>query len=171
MQHLEFSNLVHFWVLLNVNRCVFSPSVLLQVLTLCLSIRFFCYVLFLAIFYFKIVLFPRHPVVGMFSCNLPLFASRIFFSLFWDVLFCQYCFILFWNLFSLPSFARNFWFISPSWIVCFTCVAFSFLSPYVLAFFLCLIIFACCRRFLIIITVPSEFLPPVLDSSLSLKSE
>ena len=55
-----------FLVLLWVNRCVFSPSVLLRVL-LSLSIRLFCYVLFVPIFCSKIVLFPCHPVVGAFN--------------------------------------------------------------------------------------------------------
>ena len=66
---LAFSNLVLFWVLLWMNQWVFSPSVFLQVLqTLfqwALSIRLFCYVLFVPIFCSKIVLFPCHPVGGI----------------------------------------------------------------------------------------------------------
>ena len=69
-------------VLFRVNRCIFSPSVFLQVLlTLflcCLFIRFFSYVVLVAIFCSKIVLFPLHPVVGKTLCHLPLLVGRIF---------------------------------------------------------------------------------------------
>ena len=51
------------------------------------------------------------------------------FSLFWNVLFCLYCFILSQYLFSLPSFASSFWFISSSCFICFTCVAFFYSCP------------------------------------------
>ena len=84
----------------------------------------------------------------MSSCILDLLASRIF-SLFWNVFFCLYRFILSRYLFSLSSFASTFWFISSSCIVYFACyVAFLFSSKHIPAFFLCLIIFTCCRRFL-----------------------
>ena len=42
-----------------------------------------------------------------------------FLSLFWNVLFCLYCFTLCRYLFSLPSFARTFWYISSSCTVFF----------------------------------------------------
>ena len=77
-----------------------------------------------AIFCPQIALFPYHPVVGLSSCNLFLLEDRIFF----------HCFG------------------SSNCIVCFTYVAYSFLSQHVLEFFLCLIIFTCCRRFLICIS-------------------
>ena len=98
----------------------------------------FCSVFSVAIFGSKFDWFPCHPVV-MSSRTITLLASRIF-SLFWNVQFCQNCFPLSRNLFSLPFFARTFWFISFSCIVCFTRVAFSFLPQHVPAFFLGLII-------------------------------
>ena len=70
-----------------------------------------------------------------------------FLSLFWNVLFCLYCFTLCWYLFNLPSFANTFWFISSNCIVIFSSVAFSFLSLHVPAPFLCFIILVCLRRF------------------------
>ena len=70
-------------VLLWVNRCVFSPSVLLRVLlTLfqcCLSIRPFCYVLLVVIFCSKIVLLSLQLVFGIFlSHPPPVQVGRIF---------------------------------------------------------------------------------------------
>ena len=74
----------------------------------------------------------------------PLVAGRIFFPLFWDVPFCLYYLILFWYLFSLPSFASTFRFISSSCIVCsICCVAFFFSCCQVPLFYLILISFAC----------------------------
>ena len=61
--------------------------------------------------------------------------QEIFFSLFWNVLFCLYSFILSRYLFSHPFFASIFWFISSSFIVCFTRVAFFFFSKHVPSFF------------------------------------
>ena len=75
-----------------------------------------------------------------------------FFSLFWDIPFCLYCFILSRCLFSLPSFARTFWFISSSCIVYFNCVAFLFSPQHIPPFFLSLIIFVRGRKFLISIS-------------------
>ena len=71
-----------------------------------------------------------------------------FLLLFWNVLLCLYYFTLCRYLFNLPSFTTPFWFISSSCIVNFSCVAVSFLSLSVSAFFLCFIILACFRRFL-----------------------
>ena len=106
----------------------------------------FWYVLFVPICCSKIVLFPCHPAFGKSSCILPLPAGRIFLSLFWNVLFYLYYFILSWYLFSLSFFTSTFWFVSSSFIVCFnSCIAFLFSSPHIPAFFLCLLIFDCCR--------------------------
>ena len=71
-----------------------------------------------------------------------------FLSWFWNVLFL-YCFTLYRYLFNLPSFASTFWFISSSCYFFLCC--FSLLSR-VSAFFLCFIIFACFRRFLICVS-------------------
>ena len=74
--------LVLFWV----NQYVSSPSVILRVLlTLfrcCLINWIFCFVLFVAIFCSRIVLFSCHPVIGMSSCNLPLTCCLNFFRCF-----------------------------------------------------------------------------------------
>ena len=77
--------------------------------------------------------------------------SRIFsFFLLWNVLFCLYCFVLSQYRFSFLSFACSFWFISSSCIVCVNCcVAIVFSFQHLSAFYLCLSIFACRRRFLI----------------------
>ena len=48
-----------------------------------------------------------------------------------------YGFILCRYLFSFPSFASTFWFISTSCIICFTSVTFFFLSQHIPAFYLC----------------------------------
>ena len=112
-----------FWV----NQCVFSLSVLHQVLpTLspcCLSVRLFCYVRLVAIFFSKIVQIVLHLFVGMFYCNLRQPVGRIFFRCFG--MLCFVC-IVCWCLFNLPSYVRTFWFISPSRIVIFSCVGLSF---------------------------------------------
>ena len=111
------------WELLRENGCVFSLAVLLRVLLILFPMLLihssFYHVLFFAIFYSQIVLFPY-----LFSCwyvflLYSLLASRIF-PLFWNVLFFLYCFILSWYHFSLLSFDSTFWFISSSWIVSFT---------------------------------------------------
>ena len=67
----------------------FGPSSLLPC---CLSIRLFCYVLLVAIFYSDIVWFLLHPVVRMFWCNLPQLVDRISFRCFGVSRFV--CFIL-----------------------------------------------------------------------------
>ena len=119
---LAFSNLVLFRVLPWVNRIVFSRSIILRVLLFShiaypigFSVTIFCS---------QIILFLYHPVVGMSGCAYPLLADRIFFAVL-ECRFVLYCFILY--LFSHPSFASIFKFISSCCIVCFTCwVAFSF---------------------------------------------
>ena len=129
-----------FWVLFRVNRCVFLPLVLLRVLLFSHDpILLFDHVLFVPIFFTNLFCFL---IFGMSTCRI--------FSLFWYVLFCLYCFTLSHYVLNLPSFVSSFRFISLSCFVCFTCVAFSFLSQHVPAFFLWFIIFACCRFFICI---------------------
>ena len=117
-------------MLLWVNRDVFSPSVFLRDL-FTLFPRVFIHSAFLLFslcshILFRNCLFPFYPVVGMCSCILPLFVGRIFFRCFGIKLFCLYCCITSLYL-SLLSFASTFCFISLSYIVCFTCDAFSFI--------------------------------------------
>ena len=69
-----------------------------------------------------------------------------------NVLFCLECVILSRYLFSLPYFACTFWLIFSSCNFCFTYVAFFFSSQHILAFSLCLIIFACCHKLLICVS-------------------
>ena len=158
---LVFSNLI-FFVSFLVNLCAFPLSVLLLTFLLCyLSIQLFCYVLLVAIFYSKIVQLLLDPVVNMFSCHLPQLVGRIFLCCFW--MSCFVCIVLPIVVFflNLPSFASTFWFISSSCIVFFPCVAYSFLSEHVPAFFLCFIIFARFRGFLI--RVSSRIFHPGFD--------
>ena len=83
-----------------------------------------------------------------------------FLSLFWNVLFCLYCFTLCQYLFNLPSFASTFWFISSSCIVIFFVLLLSF----------CLYMFQCLSFILsfwsvfldFLSTFPVEFLILVL---------
>ena len=125
-----------FWV----DQCVFLLSVLLRVfLTLfpyCFPVRLFWYFLLVAIFYSKLFCFPRIRLLVC-SCVISLYLQVDFFSLFWNVLFCLYCFTQSRYLFNHSSFANTCWFIS-SCIVIFSSVAFSFLSqrlfPLVLSF-------------------------------------
>ena len=126
---LSWSGVFLFGTFMNIalseSRCIFAfgPSSSLLTLFPCyLSIRLFYYALFVPIFCSEIVLFLCYPVVGMSSCILPLHASRIF-SLFWNVLFCLYCFIVS-RYFS--SFASTFWFISWSCIILLVMLLFSF---------------------------------------------
>ena len=100
----------------------------------------------------------------------PQLTRQRFFSLFWNVLFCLYCFIQSRYLFSLPSFARNFWFISSISFVLIVVLLFSF-RPYlfqssssVLSFFLITIIF-------IIIILLCKFLTLALADGLSVESK
>ena len=51
----------------------------------------------------------------------PYFRVEFFFSFIWNILFCLYCFIVSWCLFSFPSFASSFRFPSSSCIVCLAC--------------------------------------------------
>ena len=148
-----FSNLVLFFrVTLNESRCIFAfgpssspsnsfPMLFIHSAFLLCSLRsYICS---------KIVLFPYHTVVGMCWCIHPLLADRIFFLCFG--MSCFVCIVLFCRyLFSLPSFASNFWFISFFCIVCFYFLScFFFSSQHVPAFFFCFIFFAYSRRFVI----------------------
>ena len=87
----------------------------------------------------------------MASSVAPLTVGRIF-SLFWNVLYFLYCFVLPLYLFSLPFYANIFgW--SPQTFYSSSCRDFSVSSEYV--FMLCFSILACCRS------------PFICDSSLS----
>ena len=108
-----------------------------------LFIRLFCYVLFVPIFCSEIVCFL---VIRLLVClrtfSLYLLVEFIYFLLFWKFLFCLYCFILSRYLFSLPSFASTFLFISSDCILVLLVLLFSFrpkmfqLSTFVLSFLL-----------------------------------
>ena len=83
----------------------------------------------------------------MFSCHLiPVVDKKN--SLFWNVLFCLYCFTLCRYLFNLLSFASTFCFISSSCTVIFSRIAFPFLFQHIPPSFFCFIILACFRRYL-----------------------
>ena len=165
---LAFSSFLYFLVLFRVNRCVFLLSDLLWVLL------FFSYVVYPLCFF---VMFSWLPYfiqkLFNFSCIRLLICFSVisptcwlyFLSLFWNVLFCQYCFTLCQYLFNLPSFACTFRFISSSCIVIFSCIAFSFLSLYVPTLFFCFIVLTCFRRFFLS-TFPVEFTIQVLIFSL-----
>ena len=56
----------------------------------------------------------------------PFTCWKNFLSLFWNVLFCLYCFSLSRYFSDLPSFASTFWFISSSCIVIFLVLLFFF---------------------------------------------
>ena len=115
----------------------------------CLYIQFFCYDLSVPIFCFKIVLLPSNSVAFVYS---PPTCQKNFLSLFWNVLFCLYWLVLSWYLFSLPSLANTFWFITSVCIFGSNCVAFLLSSYHILMFFFYLSIFAYCRRFLICVS-------------------
>ena len=73
----QFSSFVGLF--LNESMNIFAlgfPRVLVTLFPCCLSIWLFLYVLYVPIFCSKIVLLPLHPVVGIFSWILPLFAEN-----------------------------------------------------------------------------------------------
>ena len=115
----------------SLNLCVFPLSVLLRVLltlwACCLSIRVFCYVLLVAIFYSRIVQFLLHPVVSMCSYHLPQLVNRIFFRSFG--VFCFACIALpFVDIFLI--FYRQYFLVYFLMLFCyFSCVAFFSFSP------------------------------------------
>ena len=142
--------LVLFWV----NRCVFSSSVLLWVLSTlfpyCLSIWLFYKFSWLSLLALKLFCFLCIRLLIILHSKTK---RRFFFKkvegishyfleeFFLFILECPDFTVLFYPVtiyFNRHSFASTTWFISSSWIVIFTCVAFSFLSPKVPAFFLCL---------------------------------
>ena len=140
--------LVLFWV----NKGVLLLSGLLPALaaflSYCLSIQLFHYDLYVPIFCSKIVVLPLHSVVVMSSHHFPDFLVEFSFV----VLFFLYCLMQSMYLFSLSSFARIFWSVSSSCIVCTYYVALLFSFPKILAFFFCLNIFACRWSFLICVS-------------------
>ena len=98
----------------------------------------------------------KHWISFASSCWYILMSSPIcsnnFLSLFWNVLFCLYCYTLCQYLFNLPSFARTFYFISLSCILYFSCDDFSFLFLIIPSYFFCFIILAYFCRFIICVS-------------------
>ena len=98
-------------VLFSVNICVFSLSILLQVLLdlfpCCLSIRLFGYVFLVSIFNSKIIQLLLHRVADMFSCHLPQLVGRILFRCFG--MSCFICIVLpFLTIFLIFFFRQYF---------------------------------------------------------------
>ena len=123
------------------NRDVFSPSILLRILTLFpnwSSIRLFCDVLFVLIIAPRLFCFIIIRLLFC-LCGFTMYILIAFYLLFSNIPSSLYCFILSWYLFNLSSFVSTFWFIFSSCIFCFTSVA-SFhsdrfqLSSFVLSF-------------------------------------
>ena len=171
MSLFGFSLLVHLQVILTLSPCS-------------LSIRLFCYVLLVAIFYSKIVQLLLHLIVGMFLCHLLQFVGRVFFRCFG--MSCFVCIIFpFLEIFLiLLSFASTFWFISSTYILFF--FFFALLFPFCLNIFqrfsFVLSFLPIFEDFLsafpvefiiiiIIIIVSCEFFKSALAYSLSLESE
>ena len=135
-----------------VNRCVFPLWGLLQILLVllsyCLYIHPFRYVLLAAIFLSKIVRFLWHTVVGMFSCYPLPTTKRIFFRC-----FGMFCFVFIISPFvdisfiSLLSPVFSGLFFQVVLLFFFFRVVFSFLFLHIPASFFCFIIFACFRSF------------------------
>ena len=137
--------LVSFWVI----RCVFPLWGFPQILVLLsyrLSIQPFRYAFSVAIFS------SQNCSVSLASSCWYVFVSCPpncwcnFLSLFWNVLFCLYCFTFCRYLFSLPSFTWTFWFISSSCTVIFSRGIFSILFPHILGSLFPIL--ACFRKFL-----------------------
>ena len=135
----------YFLVPFSVNLRAFPIFVLYRViLTIspcCLSIRLFCYVLFVAVFYSRIVQFLLHPVVGTCSFYLIQLVSRIHFRF-----FGIFCFVyinstfgdIFFIFFWWPVFSDIF----PQVVLLFFLVLLFFGGPHhVSALFLCFIVF------------------------------
>ena len=130
-------------VALSESRCIFSfessssPCNFFSVL--------FIYSAFLLCFLCSHILLQNccFPVIRLLVC-LRAFSSYLrvgFLSLFWNVPFCLYCLIPSFLLSPVPPdlFPR------VSLVVLITMLLFLFSSQHILGFFLCLIIFACCR--------------------------
>ena len=99
----------------------------------------FCYVHLVAIFYFRIVPFPLHSVVGICSCHLPQILGRIFIRCFGMI--CFVCIVLPFVeiVFQLPSIANTFWFISFVVSLFFLVLRFPLFDCFcVFVFFICL---------------------------------
>ena len=110
------------------------------------SFFFFCYDLSVPIFCSKILFTPLHPVVGLSSHFFLLLADRVFVRCFGRYCFvcnvwsCHGIFLIFF-LSTVPSDLSN-------RVVSFVVVWFFPLCPNI-SFLICLMTFACCRRFLI----------------------
>ena len=136
---LALSSLIFFLVLFWANRPVFpSSSLVILLIHSAFSLYLFgCHIL---VHNSSVSFIPGCWYVFV---SLPPNFWYNFLSLFWNVLFCLYCFTLCRYLFNLPSLASTFWFISSSSTVIFppvTCSFFSLISPS-----LFLIIRACFR--------------------------
>ena len=116
--------LVLFWV----NWWVFLPSVLLRVLLTLFYVAYLFGFFWLSYFAPKFFCFP---CIRLLVCLRAISAYLLveFFSLFWNVLFSLYYFILSLYLVNLHFFASSFWFISSGCVVIFTCVAFFLFVP------------------------------------------
>ena len=115
----------YFLVLFLMNWCVFSSWVFLRVLLTLfpcyLFILLFCYVLLVAIFCSKIVLFPCHSVVNISSSILPYLLVEFFhcFGKFYFVCIVLSCLDIFLVCLLSPKTSGLF----PR-VVCYTCAAF-----------------------------------------------
>ena len=138
-----FFILVLFWVLLWVNRYVFLSKDFRVLVTL---FQYFFYLFGVAIMFSRFLYFE--PKLFCTFCwyvfeHSPFIAGRIIFHCFGMCsFFFLYCLIQSPYLFSLPSFASNFRYISSNCIVCFNCCFdFSFSPKHIPFLFLWLVCF------------------------------
>ena len=124
-----------FSVILSESKCIFafslssSPSASFPLLLIHSA---FFVVVFFWFLYITSKLFS-FPCICLLVCLRAIYPYLLveFFSLFWNILFCLYFFILSRYLFNLPSLACTFCFFSSSCIVISICVAFFlFVSTY-----------------------------------------
>ena len=126
-----------------------------------LKISFSCYLpvhVSYLLFYFPLYILLRNCFIYYVSIKRIVFVHtpptcmQNFLSLFWNVLFSFYCFILSRYLINFLSFAYIFWFISSSCVVRLVCICilgsslslrFLYLSPFLNSF-------ACCCSFLVV---------------------
>ena len=115
-----------FSVVLRESMCIFAfgPS-----FTCCLFIQLFL-LCSLGCLYFAPKLFCFH-CIRLLVCLRAISPNLLveFLLLFWNVMFCLYCFTHSRYLFNVPSFTSNFWLISSSWIVCFVCWVLWHINP------------------------------------------
>ena len=103
----------------------------------------------------KLFYFPRIRLfVSLWSFSPFLLVE--FLSLFWNALFCLYCFILSQYFLSLPSLTRTFGLIPSSWIVCFYCIALFIFCSNIFLLFCSLSIFSSLRFLICISSLMSQ---------------